>query len=227
MKVSKLQPYLVLVLEIWLTAVFGFLMAMVITAWSVRGLTLLFGFSKTNVVNRLDDVAQDDTIPTNELAPIADTGGESRSSEVTFDTNSVGESLHPPLPTADTPRIRGPGIDLPTSGLGASTDILDDFHHIPPPTVAQKTATFITAYIDVLTWSVLWVIGFAIYMVTEYSMPAQLPLNILSYFMAMRIPPSVRRFIHPIFPCAALTILGTFILAVMKRESLDQGHFIK
>ena len=109
----------------------------------------------------------------------------------------------------------------------SSENILDEFYHTLPPTTAQKTAAFITAYIDVLTWSVLWSIGFAIYMVTEYSMPVQLPLNVLSYFVALQIPPSVRRFIHPIFPCAALMILGTFILAAMKRESLDQGRFIQ
>lgn len=106
----------------------------------------------------------------------------------------------------------------------SSDNVLDEYQHIRPPTSAQKVGAFITAYLDVLTWSVLWIIGIAVYMGTGYSMPAQLPLNVLTFLGAMRIPPSVRRFIHPIFPCAAFTVLGIFIFAAMKQESLDEGR---
>ena len=137
---------------------------------------------------------------------------------------NVADSLPPPTPTADTSRMRGPGIHIPSSRQGSSADMLDEYQHIRPPTTAQKAAAFVTAYLDVLTWSALWIIGCGVYMGTGYSMPAQLPLNVLTFFGAMRVPPSVRRFIHPIFPCAAFTILGIFILAAMKRESLDEGR---
>lgn len=196
---------------------------MVITAWSVRGLSLLFGHPKTNAVNRLDDVAQDETIPLNEIHQATETTEEPRrSSETTI--GNTEDSLRPPSPTANTSRIRGPGLDILSSRNESSDNVLDEYQHIRPPTSAQKVGAFITAYLDVLTWSVLWIIGIAVYMGTGYSMPAQLPLNVLTFLGAMRIPPSVRRFIHPIFPCAAFTVLGIFIFAAMKQESLDEGR---
>ena len=203
---------------------FGFLIAMVVTAWSVRGLTALLGRSKTNPVNRLDDVRQDETLPLNELAPEnEDTETPGRSSEVTFEVVQIADSLPHPSRIAEGSRIRGPGMDLPTIEQGSSENPLRDYHHVRPPTRAQKGAAFITAYLDVLTWSVLSVIGFGIYIGTRYSMPAQLPLNVLTFFGAMRIPTPVRQFIHPIFPCAGFTILGIFILVALKGESLDEG----
>lgn len=203
--------------------VFGFLIAMVITAWSVRGLTILIGRSKTNLVNRIDDVAEDEGIPLNEVPP-PDTEEDSRhSSELTFDAQNVAEQVHPPSPTAEASRIRGPGIELPPSRHNSSTDILDSLVEPRPLTTGEKTAGYITVHLDAITWGLLWVVGFVIYITTGYSMPAQLPLNILTFFLAMRLSPAMRRFIHPIFPCAGLTILGIFVLAAMKRESLDEG----
>jgi hypothetical protein len=205
--------------------VFGFLIAMVITAWSVRGLTLVLGRSKTNPVDRLDDVALDETLPLNEIPPENENSETTRrSSEMTFDVDQITDSLPTPSRTAEASRIRGPGIDIPTTPQGSSANLLHEYQHVRPPTRAQRIAAIITAYLDVLTWSILWIIGLGIYLGTGYSMPAQLPLNILTFFGAMRIPASVRRFIHPIFPCAGFTILGIFILAAMKAESLDQGN---
>ena len=225
-KSSKSPQFSVLTVISSLTVVFGFLIAMVITAWSVRGLTLILGRSKTNPVNRLDDVALDESLPLNELPPENETPDTPRrSSEVTFDVDHVADSLPQPSRTAEASRIRGPGTDLPTTPQGSSANLLQEYQHVRPPTRAQKITAIITAYLDVLTWSILWIIGLGIYLGTGYSMPAQLPLNILTFFGAMRIPASVRRFIHPIFPCAGFTILGIFILAAMKAESLDQGSF--
>lgn len=198
---------------------------MVITAWSVRGLTLVLGRSKTNPVDRLDDVALDETLPLNEIPPENENSETTRrSSEMTFDVDQITDSLPTPSRTAEASRIRGPGIDIPTTPQGSSANLLHEYQHVRPPTRAQRIAAIITAYLDVLTWSILWIIGLGIYLGTGYSMPAQLPLNILTFFGAMRIPASVRRFIHPIFPCAGFTILGIFILAAMKAESLDQGN---
>jgi hypothetical protein len=195
---------------------------MVITAYSVRGLTLLLGRSKTNPVNRLDDVQQDETLPLTDIHP-EETETTRRSSEITLDLNSVAESLPAPTPTAEASRIRGPGIDVPISREGSSGNLLNDFQQLRPPTTAQRAAAFVTTYLDILTWSLLWVVGIGVYLGTGYSMPAQLPLNIITFIIAMRIPPGVRRFIHPIFPCAGATILGIFTLAAIKHESLYEG----
>jgi hypothetical protein len=194
---------------------------MVITAYSVRGLTLLLGHSKTNPVDRLDDVPQEETLPLTDMHP-EETETPRRSSEIQLDLNSISESLPAPTPAAEASRIRGPGIDVPI--LGSSGNLLNDFQQLRTPTSAQKVAAFVTAYLDILTWSLLWVVGIGVYLGTGYSMPAQLPLNIITFILAMRIPPGVRRFLHPIFPCAGATILGIFALAAMKRESLYEGH---
>lgn len=207
-----------------LIVVFGFLVAMVITAWSVRGLTLLLGRSKTNPVNRLDDIAQDETLPLNELHPDPET--PRRSSEITLDLNTITESLPPPSHAADPSRIRGPGIDLPASREGSSANLLNEYQQPRPPTSTQKLVAFITTYLDFITWSLLWIIGIGVYIGTGYSMPTQLPLNVLTFFLAMRISPRIRRFIHPIFPCAAFTILGIFILAAIKGRSLNDGKLL-
>ena len=207
-----------------LIVVLGFLAAMVVTAWSVRGLTLLLGRSKTSPVNRLDDIAQDEILPLNELHPDPET--PRRSSEITLDLNTITESLPAPSHVADPSRIRGPGIDLPASREGFSANLLNEYQHPRPPTSTQKLAAFITTYLDLITWGLVWIIGIGVYIGTGYSMPAQLPLNVLTFFLAMRIPPRVRRFIHPIFPCAAFTILGIFILAAIKGESLNDGKLL-
>jgi hypothetical protein len=207
-----------------LIVVFGFLIAMVITAWSVRGLTLLVGRSKTNLVNRINDVARDETIPLNEVPPLPSTGEDSRrSSEAAFDVQGIAELLHPPSRTAEASRVRGPGVELPPSRHDSSADIVDNLIQPRPITKTQRTAGYITLHLDALTWALFWLVGFCVYMGTDYSMPTQLPLNVLTFFLAMKLSPSVRRFIHPIFPCVALTILGIFVLSAIKRESFDEG----
>ena len=213
-----------LVLISTLTIVFGFLITTVITAWSVRGLTILIGRSKTNFVNRIDDVVQDEAIPFNEVHPLSSSRDDSRpSSKATFDAQNVVDMLHPPPRTAEASRIRGPGVELPPSQNISNVGLVDSLVQPHPFTKAQLIAGYIMLHLDLLTWSLLWLVGFCIYMANDYSMPAQLPLNILTFFLAMKLSPSIRQFIHPIFPCAALTILGIFVLASMKRESLDEG----
>jgi hypothetical protein len=193
---------------------------MVFTAWGVRGLTLLIGRTKTNPVHRLDETSPNETLPLNEIPPEQDEGEGRRSSEIPL---QLHQTLAPPERTAEGTRARGPGIGLPETPDGSSLNLVDAYHHPHPPTSAQKTAAFITSYLDTLTWGLLWIVGIGVYLSIGYSMPAQLPLNVLTFLLAMWIPLSVRRFIHPIFPCAALTILGIFILAAMKGQSLDEG----
>jgi len=213
-----------LVLAPMLTIVFGFVIATVITAWSVRGLSVLIGRAKTNFVNRIDDVAQDETIPLNEVPPLTITRNDFRhSSERAFDAQNVAEMLHRPSPTAEASRIRGPGVELPPSQHISNVDLTDNLLQLHPSTKAQSIAGYITLHLDALTWSLLWLVGFCLCVAKDYSMPAQLAMNVLTFFLAMKLSPSVRRFIHPIFPCSALTILGIFVLAAMKGESLDQG----
>jgi hypothetical protein len=163
-------------------------------------------------------------LPLNEIHRDDEPPEARRSSEITFDVDSVAESVPQPGRAADTSRIRGLGVDLPQSPLGSSANLLSEFQQARPPSKAQKIAAFVSTYIDFLTWGIIQLVGLGIYLGTEYSMPAQLPLNILTFFLAMRMTPWVRRFIHPIFPCAGLTILGIFAFAAMRRESLDDGH---
>jgi len=193
---------------------------MVMIAWSVRGLTLLIGRTKTNPVHRLDEISPNETLPLNGITPEQDESDPRRSSEIPLE---LDQTLPPPSRTAEANRARGPGVDLPDSREGSTVNLIEVHQHLRPTPSAQKIAAFVTSYLDILSWALIWIVGIGVYLGTGYSMPAQLPLNILTFFLAMRIPPSVRRFIHPIFPCAALTILGIFTLAAMKGQSLDAG----
>jgi LrgB-like family len=197
---------------------------MVLTAWSVRGLMLLLGGPKTSPVNRIDDVPQEESIPLNEISSMRDAD---RSPDIQSDAGN-GTTISPPARAAEAARIRGPGVDLPFSNPSSTTNLLDEYIRTTPMplTRPQKITSIITGNLDGITWGLLWAIGFIIYMTTSYAMPAQLPLNVLTFFLAMLIPEGTRRFIHPIFPCAGLTIFGVFVLAAIKGQSLDQGSIV-
>lgn len=54
-------------------------------------------------------------------------------------------------------------------------------------------------------------------------MPAQLTFNILAYFAALSLPATWRRFLHPVLVSAGITILGVWILGLMRGDSLTRS----
>lgn len=54
-------------------------------------------------------------------------------------------------------------------------------------------------------------------------MPTQLTLTVLAYFAALALPPKWRRFLHPVMVSSALAILGIWILASCRWDTLQDG----
>ena len=81
-----------------------------------------------------------------------------------------------------------------------------------------------TVNLDMLTYSVLFIfIGIPIYYAVNYAMPIQLSMNVIFYFLALRIPPPYKTYLHPVLVSSALTILGVWILALSHNSTLDAG----
>jgi putative effector of murein hydrolase len=54
-------------------------------------------------------------------------------------------------------------------------------------------------------------------------MPAQLPVNILAYFLALELPPLWRRYLHPALVASVITIVGVYILTACRGQDFTDG----
>jgi putative effector of murein hydrolase len=52
-------------------------------------------------------------------------------------------------------------------------------------------------------------------------MPAHLTFNVLAYFAALALPGKWRQFLHPVLVSSLITVLGIWILGLIRGESLD------
>ena len=52
-------------------------------------------------------------------------------------------------------------------------------------------------------------------------MPAQLTFNVLAYFAALSLPAKWRQFLHSVLVSSLITVLGIWILGLIRGESLD------
>ncbi|KZF21549.1 hypothetical protein L228DRAFT_283698 [Xylona heveae TC161] len=146
------------------------------------------------------------------------------------------ELENPPEPAADIAaplRAQDPSTIRGTGGPPAHDDIhtrepspprAQPRQDPPPLTRAQRWATFINKYLDTLTYLTLMIfVGIPVYYGAGYAMPLHLPLNVLMYFSAMAIPPKYKRFLHPVLVSSGFTILGVWVLALIKGNSLFDG----
>lgn len=93
-----------------------------------------------------------------------------------------------------------------------------------PLTRAQGWATMVNIRIDIFTYlTIFFLIGLPIFLTTGYAMPAQLPLNILAYFLALELPPIWRRFLHPALVASVTTIVGIYILTACHGQEFVEG----
>ena len=93
-----------------------------------------------------------------------------------------------------------------------------------PLTRAQNWATMINTRLDIFTClSLLFLIGLPIYFTTGYALPAQLPVNILAYFLALELPPIWRRYLHPALVASVITIVGVYILTACHGDDFTTG----
>lgn len=76
--------------------------------------------------------------------------------------------------------------------------------------------------LDILIYTVIFLfVGIPICYSTGYAMPIQLSFNILGYFTALQLPAQWRRFLHPGLVSSLITVLGVWIFALIRGNSLD------
>jgi putative effector of murein hydrolase len=198
-----------------------------ITAYLVRGLQIVLGSSKRAVTERAEEMGNED-----DAIPLADTSRTRQDSEVTFTNNipssgsgtaeDLASDLIAPQRAQDPSRIRGTGgppeheVSLPET---LRREVLQAPLGLTRP---QLWAAFINSNFDRITYAALFLfVGLPIYYTTGYAMPAQLTFNILAYFAALSVPAKWRQFLHPVLVSSLITVLGIWILGLIRGETLD------
>lgn len=194
---------------------------MAATAYLVRGLQLALGSSKRATTTRAEEMGNEsDGIPLTDIPP-ASTSGTSTPRFIDDSTND----LILPQRAQDPSLIRGTGgppeENITPPALIRQNPILQ----APLPlTRPQRWAAFINVNIDQFTYLLLFLfVGLPIYYSTGYAMPAQLTLTIMAYFTALALPPKWKRVFHPVLVSAGITVLGVYILGVIRGDTLSQS----
>lgn len=197
------------------------------TAYFVRALQLTLKTSKKGITERAEELGREnDEIPltayTRTQVDVPD-----RPSTATSISGTPSLDLIAPPRAQDPAQVRGTG-GPPTEALFSQSSVLTSAPALRqdpiPLTRAQKWAAIINVNLDSFTYSALFLfVGIPIYFATGYAMPAQLTLNILAYFAALSLPASYKRVLHPVLVSSAITILGIWMLALCRRESLRDG----
>ena len=187
------------------------------TAYFTRGLLHVFGISKRAIAERAEEMGdENDAIPLTESPH----GTQTPNSE-----NEGGlEDLLPPERVRDPNSIRNAhGPPVPQNNESAAS--ISRPTQLPPPlSRAQRWATHLTSHIDIYTYALFFVaIGLPVYYAMDYPMPAQLCLNVLAYFAALALPATWRRYLHPVLVSSAITIVAIWILALTRRDTLQDG----
>ncbi|KAF2805746.1 uncharacterized protein BDZ99DRAFT_424137 [Mytilinidion resinicola] len=187
--------------------VIGYFAMAAFTAYLVRGLQYILGTSKRAMTERAEELGtRGEDIPlTHSRHP----------SEPATEPSSA------PLRAQDPSQITGTGGPpeaSPTLLQESNSALRQD----PIPlTRAQKWAAFINVNLDTLSYIAIFVfIGVPIYYSTSYAMPIQLSFNILAYFVALTLPAKWRRFLHPVLVSSLITVLGVWIFALIRGDSL-------
>jgi putative effector of murein hydrolase len=169
---------------------------------------------------------EDDSIP------LADTSRSRQESELTLTSGTSTPGLRDeinsdldlvaPQRTQDPSRIRGTGGPPENDHHSIDNTRSPQASQAPLPlTRPQRWAAFINLNFDRLTYLILFLfIGLPIYYITGYAMPAQLIFNILAYFTALALPARWRQFLHPVLVSSGITILGIWILGLIRGDSL-------
>jgi putative effector of murein hydrolase len=211
-----------------LLLVIGFFVVFVATAYIARFLQLILGTSKRALTERAEEMGdEDDAIP---LSDVTSRSASRQNSDVTLTrdlitngfTDESTNNLVAPQRAQDPSRIRGTG-GPPENDAQSHHVARSQILQTPLPlTRPQRWAAFINLNFDRLTYLFLFLfIGLPIYYSTGYAMPAQLTFNILSYYAALSLPARWRQFLHPVLVSSGITILGAWILGLIRGDSLD------
>ncbi|KAM7194358.1 Plastidal glycolate/glycerate translocator 1, chloroplastic [Rhypophila sp. PSN 637] len=97
------------------------------------------------------------------------------------------------------------------------------YRQIPlPPPRSQIWATYIAAKLDwFVHGAVGLLIGLPVYYATGYAMPLHLSVTILSFYIALTLPQSWKRFLHTVLVSAFLTVMTLWIIGLTRNKSLN------
>jgi putative effector of murein hydrolase len=201
----------------------------------VRGLQLALGTSKRAMTERAEELGrEDDNIPLTQLRHGSNASEvptvQSLSTQVARDESSTPSppngiaDIQAPIKAMNPDSVIGTG-GPPMAGNAASSVVTSSVrHNAAPLTRPQRWAAFISVNFDMLTYGALFLfVGIPIYYGVGYAMPIQLSLNVIFYFAALRLPNQYRTYLHPVLVSSAFTILGIWILALIRQNSLRDG----
>ncbi|KAI1464820.1 LrgB-like family-domain-containing protein [Daldinia caldariorum] len=199
------------VLKIIAIFVIGFLVMMALAAYMTRALQLVLGSSKRAMTERAEELGPDSEDIIMNTTP--EHTGQSTPQSVEVD-------LQRPLPSRDAHQ----GEDSQSSRTVVDSDA--DRPDLPPqapipPSRSDRWAAIITTRLDLLTWSAIFLfVGLPVYYGAGYAMPMHISFNILMYFLAVFLPESWKRYLHPVLVSSLFTTLGIWVLGLIKGDSL-------
>jgi hypothetical protein len=205
------------------------------TAYLTRGLQVLFGTSKRATTERAEELgARIDDIPLTESHGTAEDEAMRSRNSSNVPLLAEGEDIEQiqrPGATQDPTEIVGTGgppiyEQADATSLAPISSRMTPRQSAAPLTRAQKWATVINTRIDIFTYlAILFLVGLPVYLTTGYAMPAQLPVNILAYFLALELPVIWRRFLHPALVASVVTIAGIYILTACYGQDFTDGLY--
>ena len=200
-----------------------------VTAYIVRGLQLMLGSSKKALHERAEEMGNEaDGIPLtdrdrqNSDVVLLNAEEPSGTSTPLFLPEDSVNNLIVPQRAQDPSLIRGTGGPPETNISIANTISSREVTQTPLPlTRPQRWAFSINSNFDRLTYTILFIfVALPLYYTTGYAMPCHLTLNILTYFFAIALPPKCKQFLHPVLVSSFITVLGIWILGLVRGDSL-------
>jgi putative effector of murein hydrolase len=186
---------------------------------------VILGTSKRAITERAEEMGDE-----SDAIPLADSTPRRQNSETTLTSNwstpgFTDDSMNDlivPRRAQDPSQIRGTG-GPPENDVPNNSVTRNQILQAPLPlTRPQRWAAFININFDRLTYLIIFLfIGVPIYYSTGYAMPAQLTFTVLAYFTALSLPPWWRQFLHPVLVSSGITILGIWILGLIRGDSLN------
>ena len=206
-------------------SVIGFVLMLSTTACLVRGLQLLLGTTKRALVERADETEVD-----TEHIPLTE---RERNGPTISDRVNMKDAINLtalPSPTYSPSHVRDASGGITRLNQEAMQEAplriiqrQDPF----PLTQSQRWAAWTTLHSSALTYPTIFLLaGVPIYFTTGYAMPIQLSLSVWTYLTALSVPPDWKLFLHPVLVSSAFTILGIWLLALCKHETLSKTGFI-
>ncbi|KAI0437850.1 LrgB-like family-domain-containing protein [Xylaria telfairii] len=207
------------VLKIIAVFVIGFLVMMALAAYMARGIQVVLGSSKRAMIERGEELGTEDgEILMSATSRMANSSATRNSSEVTVSTEAASE-IQPPPRSRDSQRAHQDSGDS-SSGPDEHPANLPAQTQTPPPR-ATRWELAISTRLDMIIYILLFTfVGIPIYYTVGYAMPLQLTFSILAYFAAMSIPLNWRQYLHPVLISSLLTVLGLWVLGLIKAQTL-------